>query len=741
MAPLPPESSGELRSPAPPRPLAWMGFAIYAALLIAYHVVDANLWSLVRTAIGGLGFVPLNMGAIYWLWRASGNPALAPGARAGLWGLGAMFALTLVGNLGYAFESLVRRHDPMFGWTNVPYLLTYPVGAFALSRFPNRSAGRSAGRDQLIDLACLVVAAGALVWTFIIAPVNLQLDWVPLAITLAYPLAAVLLLTFVWRLLLVEAATPQHQEFALLGAALFVQCVADLVLELDFDDTTSLTSIWSAVVAPMTYVLIVFAAQRAAARPVSESPMPATTAPTAATLLPIMAAIAVYAALIWAAESGHRAPLGPLVVAAIALNVLFLVKQAGAAAENGRLIAARAELESRARFETLALEGQKLEAVGLLAGGVAHDFNNLLTTVLANAELALLRLRPGDAAHEEVTDIRGAALRGAELVRQLLAFSRKSVIEPVLVSPGTVVRDMERLLQRLAGERHGLLFELAPDLGTVRIDRGQLEQALANLVSNARDAMPDGGAIVITGRNARLDAAAATLLGVPPGSYVSVAVQDSGAGIAPDVRQHIFEPFFSTKARGKGTGLGLASTYGIVRQSQGAIDVQSEPGQGACFTLYLPRVDAGPVGTTVPGEFVAGGTPAAHDVRGRTILLVEDDPAVRQVTRRVLAGAGYAVLTAADAVAARALFEQHGDDITLLLTDVMMPGDTGLALASQLRRRRPDLPVLFMSGYSDGELPALDGASAAGEFLPKPFAPGRLLERLDVLLREPSLRR
>jgi signal transduction histidine kinase/CheY-like chemotaxis protein len=711
----------------------WIGFAAFALLLVVNAWRGDGVASMVNTAIGGLGFLPLNLGAIYWLWRASSNMAHAAGERQGLRLLAAMYIATAAGNLSWAYQDLVSHDDPHYGWANLVYLSSYIIGAIGLSRFPIAPTGVVALRKLALDIACIVIAVLAMVWTFVVAPLDPGVPGAELFIQLSYPLGCIMMLAFIGRLLMRQGANRQHSDFAVLAIALFVQCTVDLVLELDYrNQITELTS-WSAAICPLAYALIIYTAERSALRTTSEPDEPLDPSLNPINLVPTIAGITVYAVLIWAAQSNRRDPLGVLVASAILLNVLFLAKQAIAVRENARLLAARAESESRARYAELAREGQKLEAIGRLAGGIAHDFNNLLTTVLANSEFALTRLRPGDLAHEEVSDIRSAAMRGADLIRQLLAFSRKSVVAPVRLQPDLVLREMERLLQRLAGDRCKLLLELPADLGMVQMDRGQLEQVMANLVTNARDAMPDGGAVVITGRNVTLDTAAATVLALPVGDYVSLAVQDNGVGIAADVRRHIFEPFFSTKAPGKGTGLGLASTYGIMRQSNGGVDVQSEPGHGSCFTLYLPRVY---VEAALRAPVMLAPANIAHASQGETILLVEDEVAVRQVTRRMLTSDGYNVLTAGDAVAARAMFDQHGDDIALMISDVMMPGESGPELATRMRERWPNLTVLFISGYSNSELPDDGNVDAADDFLQKPFTGAQLLARVDARLHQ-----
>jgi signal transduction histidine kinase/ActR/RegA family two-component response regulator len=721
------------RTPVNPASRSWIGYAVFAVSFVVWAWSGVGATTLLGSAISTLAFVPLNFGAVYHLWRSSKNAVYSPSERSGWSLLAGMYVLTALGNASWAFDETVRRVDPQYSFSDLFYFASYVVGCVALCKFPLASRGIVEVRKVLLDFACIVIALGALLWTFILDPLSWPtIDSVQIVIRFGYPIACIGLIGIACRLLMRQDMTRDHNDRALIAIAVIAQSVVDLILEIDYRNSITTRTPWAAAICPLLYILIIFAAERSANRRSHRPRVEAGPSLNPVNLLPTIAGVAVYAVLIWAARSGRREPLGVLVGAAMGLNVLFLAKQAIAVRENAKLLAARAESESRARYEERAREGQKLEAIGRLAGGLAHDFNNLLTTVLANSEFALTRLRPGDVAHEEVSDIRSAAVRGADLIRQLLAFSRKSVIAPVRLQPDLVLRDIERLLQRLAGDRSALVLNLPADLGIVQMDRGQLEQALANLVTNARDAMPDGGTITISGRNTVLDEPAATTLAVSAGEYVTIAVHDNGVGIAEDVRGHIFEPFFSTKARGKGTGLGLASTYGIMRQSNGAIDVRSAPHEGSCFTLYLPRVfvDA-PVRAPVVAAVVSG----ARHSRGETILLVEDEAAVRQVTRRILVSEGYQVMTAGDATAARAMFEQHGDDIKLMISDVMMPGETGPELAAYLRQRWPGLAVIFISGYSDSELPDDGIVDAADDFVQKPFTGEQLLARVDARLR------
>src|SRR5881396_2639989 len=366
----------------------------------------------------------------------------------------------------------------------------------------------------------------------------------------------------------------------------------------------------------------------------------------------------------------------------------------------------------RRRLEEQLAHSQRMEAVGRLAGGIAHDFNNVLTAVLGPIELLLLDEPPGRPHREELDIIRDAATRAKDLIRQLLAFSARQVLQPAVVDLNRLVRDVAKMLRRLIGEDIVLETALAPELGAVRVDAGQMEQVLVNLAVNARDAMPEGGRLTIKTDN--VDAG---------GSQVLLHVSDSGVGMDEEVQAHLFEPFFTTKPRGKGSGLGLATVYGIVRQSGGHIAVDSAPGRGATFRIYLPRVEAPLDPTDRPTPVTA---PAAGS---ETILLVEDEHLVRLLARKVLERAGYRVLVAAGGAEALELAERYAGPIHLLLTDVVMPGMNGRALMRRLAPLRPDLRVLYMSGYAD-EAVAQHGVLDPGTaFLQKPFTPGGLADR------------
>jgi len=399
--------------------------------------------------------------------------------------------------------------------------------------------------------------------------------------------------------------------------------------------------------------------------------------------------------------------------------------------EDGHLVrvwGTQRDVSDQRHLEEQFRQSQKMEAVGQLAGGIAHDFNNLLTAILGNSQLLLRDLPPGDAKRGDVEEIRKASERAASLTRQLLAYSRRQMLQPEVLDLNVVVADMDRMLRRLIGEHIALVAVLAPDLGRVRADPNQIEQVIVNLAVNARDAMPNGGNLTVETANVDLDETFTQAhLGAVAGPYAMFAVTDTGAGMDATVRAHLFEPFFTTKEVGKGTGLGLATVYGIVKQSDGYISVYSEPGRGSSFKVYLPRIEA-------PAA-AAAAAPKTGAARGsETILVVEDEPAVLTLSRRALEAQGYVVLAAADGTDALRVVERHGGTIHLLLTDVVMPGFSGRELADQLAARRPGVRVLYMSGYP-GDAVVQHGTLPPGSaFLQKPFSPDGLARKVrDVL--------
>jgi two-component system cell cycle sensor histidine kinase/response regulator CckA len=388
----------------------------------------------------------------------------------------------------------------------------------------------------------------------------------------------------------------------------------------------------------------------------------------------------------------------------------------------------RSEEEKR-RLQEQLVQAQKMEAVGQLAGGIAHDFNNLLTAITGYSELLLGELPPEDLRRGHAEEIRKAGERAASLTQQLLAFSRRQVLEPKVLDVNTVVSDIERMLRRLIGEHIELKTNKAEDLWKVRADPGQIEQALLNLILNARDAMPDGGTLTIETANADLDESfSRSHVPTQPGAYVCVSVSDTGMGIRDEVKARLFEPFFTTKERGKGTGLGLSTTYGIIKQSGGYLWCDSEVGRGATFRVFLPRVEE-PVSETLERKVL----PPLHP-GNETVLLVEDEPEVRALVQRILKTQGYTVVTAANPDEALAVSREFKGVIQILVTDVVMPGMSGPQLADRLIPTRPDMRVLFVSGYTDDAM-APHGILEPGKaFLQKPFTPSALARKIREVL-------
>ncbi len=391
------------------------------------------------------------------------------------------------------------------------------------------------------------------------------------------------------------------------------------------------------------------------------------------------------------------------------------------------------DLTERKELEDQLNKAQKMEAIGILAGGLAHDFNNLLTAIMGYGEIMSLGLRKEDPFHLYVEEINKAANRGAALTDQLLAFSRKQILQPRVVNLNEVVLDMDQMLRRLIGEDIELATVICRDLGLVKADPGQIEQIIMNLAVNARDAMPEGGKLTVETSNVILDDAyARSHVDVTPGPYVMLAVSDNGMGMNAETMSRIFEPFFTTKESGKGTGLGLATAYGIVKQSGGHIWVYSEPGQGTTFKIYLPRVKEAPV-TKKPKAT----TPASLEGK-ETILVVEDDAALRELIGTALRKYGFKVLEAPHGGEALLICEKQKDPIHLMLTDVVMPQISGTALAERLKRLHPEMRVLYMSGYTENAIVHHGVLDAKVNFIPKPFRVLALMEKVREVLDAPE---
>ena len=399
-----------------------------------------------------------------------------------------------------------------------------------------------------------------------------------------------------------------------------------------------------------------------------------------------------------------------------------------------RLVVAQ-DISERRQLEGQLRQAQKMEAVGRLAGGVAHDFNNLLMVIKGHTELLLNALEPAETITRKIEQIDKSADRAAALTRQLLAFSRMQVLQPQIINLNSVVEEMGKLLPRLIGEDIELMIRTNEDLGTVRADASQMEQVIMNLAVNARDAMPNGGKLVIETANAELDHSyMASHPLMKAGPYIQLVVTDSGTGMDAETQAHIFEPFFTTKEKGKGTGLGLATVYGIVKQSGGFIWVYSELGKGTSFKIYLPRLDQveEPIGTTP--------SIAELPMGSETVLLTEDEQDVREIAREFLESGGYRVIEAKDGAEAIELAAQHRGQIQLLVTDMVMPGMTGQELAVQLQSEHPGLCVVFMSGYSEHAATEMANADPSVRLLTKPFSRAAILRTVGEILRGENIR-
>jgi nitrogen-specific signal transduction histidine kinase/ActR/RegA family two-component response regulator len=390
-------------------------------------------------------------------------------------------------------------------------------------------------------------------------------------------------------------------------------------------------------------------------------------------------------------------------------------------ASQDQVLGVATDITERKKLEEQFRQSQKLEAIGALAGGVAHDFNNLLTVITGYTDLSLTRHQPDDQLRRNLEEVGKAAARAAQLTRQLLAFSRRQVLQPRVLDLNAVVVNMERMLGRLIGADIRLSTILDPGSGQVKADPGQLEQVIMNLAVNARDAMPEGGNLTIGTRNLVVsETIASQAFSLPPGSYVLLEISDTGSGMDEKTQSRVYEPFFTTKPVGKGTGLGLSTVYGIVKQSGGYIEIESEIGRGTLFRVYLPLAPSGevPEPEAVPAAVCRG---------CETILLVEDEEAVRAVTREILEGNGYVVLEAASGEEALHISEAYQGPIHLVLSDLVMPGMGGRAAVHELLLQRSDLRAVYASGYVQEAVFKQQVLEPGTLFLQKPYSPSELI--------------
>ena len=422
-------------------------------------------------------------------------------------------------------------------------------------------------------------------------------------------------------------------------------------------------------------------------------------------------------------EWRHRTRDGHWIEVEIALHE---IRYGGETAE----LAVLMDITGRRHLEDQLRQAQKMEALGLLTGGVAHDFNNLLTIITGYSQLILAKLSDTDPNRHSAEQIVKAAERAGELTRRLLVFSRRRVLQAKVLDLNQVVSSLSTMMQRLLGEESELKLDLDPGLGSVHADSGRLEQVLLNLAANSRDAMPNGGTLTVATSNVTVGKTGSA---VRPGAYVLLTVTDTGAGMDAATQAQAFEPFFTTKGAGSGTGLGLYTVAGIVKQSGGAVELSSQPGQGTAFRIYLPRVDRAPLPLEDPA-------PKSESKRGaETILLVEDEEMVRTLVRETMEASGYHVLEASDPLDAIAIAAKYQGNIELLITDVIMPKASGPELAKKLLRTYPGLKVLYMSGHTERAISKRGIRRKEVAFLPKPFTPAGLTAKVREVLENGGL--
>jgi PAS domain S-box-containing protein len=384
------------------------------------------------------------------------------------------------------------------------------------------------------------------------------------------------------------------------------------------------------------------------------------------------------------------------------------------------------------RLEEELRQAHKMDAIGRLAGGIAHDFNNILTGIMGYSELLLNKIPKSDPSQRDVEEIKKAAKSAASLTRQLLAFSRKQILKPLLLDLNEVVRTMRDLLIRIIGEHITLITELDMELATVKADRGQIEQVIMNLVINSRDALPQGGTIVLTTRNKVIDSTIEFIsnIDIKPGNYAILEVCDNGIGMDLETQSHIFEPFFTTKKPGQGVGLGLSTVYGITTQSGGFPEVMSEPHRGTTMRIYLPQYTSTVETREEPLQY-------QDEVKGtETILLVEDEDLVRELAEKVLIRGGYHVIAAHNAQEALSFIKKHSLTFDLVVTDIVMPGISGIELGQKIQAMRPEIKVLYMSGYDDRMLAVQGQYPTHVNFIPKPFTPELFLRKVQDVLNQ-----
>jgi signal transduction histidine kinase/CheY-like chemotaxis protein len=697
-------------------------------IYVVWLFTAAGSSDLLDRVVSDIGLTPMELFAAGLLLRAARSWPRGSRYRWSLALLASAVAVDGIVSIWWAIDVERLGASAAGSAANLAFLGYYPLALAGVLIQPRAARSGLARRQFVLDALILVVSGAAVLWlTTAPAPLTSAGPLRALSPLVTYPLGDLLVLIAFADLMLRVPRREGRAALNLLALALMAWMVGDVFFARNLLGSGPRAVSWGDLAFTVSFTALAWSAEayrRLATVP--PEPAPPAREPSFGPV-PSLAAALFFALLLTVAVASWSIPLGPLVVGAVLLAGLLLTRQALAVEHNTRLAAERSLRDGQLKLAAQLRELEKLEAVGQLAGGIAHDFNNLLAAILAYAEVAAAELGPDHAVRHDVGEIQRAAERAAELTRQLLAIGRRQVIEPESLPLGAVLAEMRRMLECVLGARVRVEVECPADVAPVWADRGQMERVLLNLAVNARDAMPDGGVLTLRAANADGDPTCAGLK-LSPAHCVRLDVVDTGRGMDEATRVRVFEPFFTTKPAGQGSGLGLASVYGILRQSGGAIAVESAPNRGTRFRIYLPRAQGS-------GRSPDAAAPARPDASDRgTVLLVEDEPSIRTVTARVLRQRGHTVLSAENAADARAAAARHRAAIDLLITDVMMPGTSGPMLAQELQREDPRLQVLFISGYAASSVTELQNLGPTRSFLQKPFTIHELLAKVDAAL-------
>lgn len=722
---------------------------LYVAAYLAYATWHSRTPEAFTSGwLSDVAYLVPNLVASGLFWVAARRTHDAPRTRRALGLMALQSIVTAVASSIWWYVDVIQHGNAVASvWANAVYLSSYAILLAALFSFQSRPRVNLEWWKLAMDAAIVLLCGAVEIWFFVLGQgMVLHQHTSSPGLAMAYPLADLLALVGITTV----ALRPSRQITRPLQWLIISQLICimgDLIYATTYLVVPSPLGfgggLTSDLLTGLSYAVLVASAEGfchglAPAAPVA--PADASTVEDVQPVrpLPYIGSGAVLALLTFVAWQSRPSTLGTLIMATLPLPLVLAARQFIAVRQNARLLTERAERTAEARLRTQLqdqlMHSQRLEAVGQLAGGVAHDFNNIMTAISTNAELAVAAIASDSPAREDLAEIRVAVGRASALTRQLLAFSRRQVLHPRVLDLNSVITGCERMLGRLIGEQLEIEQVLADAVPSILADPGQLEQVLVNLVVNARDAMPTGGRITVETGPVTIDAEqAAALTAMHPGSYVRLAVRDTGVGMDTLTAARAFEPFFTTKPQGKGTGLGLSTVYGIVKQSGGYIYVDTAPDRGATFNIYFPLA-TGPALPATVGEPVDDSSIVPRGAE--TILVVEDESGVRAATTRALRHQGYRVLEATDGIHGLAVSVDHQGPIHLVVSDVVMPHMAGPMMVERIRRQRVEIKALFISGYA---------APHAGEVaeqadiavLEKPFTLTALVRRVRDVLDQP----